>query len=336
MIDTAMFRVMSGSSCPVPDDDPESMTDHVQKDATPHIKPYDKVLQSCLDYDRDPGIIAFVSYDTCGPESPVRNCTPGEALFMGVISMFLDIPINTQSSKILRDSLRKDLMHDPTNHPPPSLVVDGDVSAAGPHLMQRSMKQIIKVFFSRLGEPDASREDKLMVMRRSKWFLTDIMQNKVGTDVFRDPALDLLRRMWSSGTSLTDTGGWDNVRFPIVFHLQWDAELTKSGKPRMLFHTTFDPWRTAAGLAMALCSPMPPIQVRETPYKDTSTLRQYQPPRKYVIDWDLFVNENLGKAGPIDMFTEVHNNPCFMYVFCHCCIHHCRSYCACSVQFLYP
>lgn len=277
---------------------------------------YEKLLQSCLDHDRDPGTMAFVAYDTCGPESPVRNCTPGEALFMGVIAMFLDIPINTKSSKMLRDTLRKDLMHNLTSTSTSTSESTQSESTQSESttgvkddsipLMQRSMKQIVKTFFSRLGPPDASREEKLTVMRRGKRFLTDVMDNKVGTDVFRDPALDLLRRMWSSGTSLSDTGGWDNVRFPIVFHLQWDAELTKSGKPRMLFHTTFDPWRTAAGLAMALCSPVPPIQVRETPYKDTNTtLRQYQPPRKYVIDWDLFVNENLGKAGPIDMFTEV-------------------------------
>lgn len=30
----------------------------------------------------------------------------------------------------------------------------------------------------------------------------------------------------------------------------------------------------------------------------------YQAPRKYIIDWDLFVEENLGKAGPMGMFTE--------------------------------
>ena len=47
-------------------------------------------------------------------------------------------------------------------------------------------------------------------------------------------------------------------------------------------------------------------QVRETPYKDPRTLplHAYQPPRKYVIDWDLFVEENLGKAAPMETLTE--------------------------------
>ena len=84
---------------------------------------------------------------------------------------------------------------------------------------------------------------------------------RVGTDVYRDPALELLKRAWSNGSSLTDTHGWDAVRFPIVFHLQWDNNLTKSGKPRMLFHTSYDAWRMVTGIAMALCGPNPPVQV---------------------------------------------------------------------------
>lgn len=44
--------------------------------------------------------------------------------------------------------------------------------------------------------------------------------------------------------------------------------------------------------------------MRETPYKDKDSLHPFQPPRKYVIDWDLFVEENLGKAGPIEMFDD--------------------------------
>lgn len=185
---------------------------------------------------------------------------------MGVIAMFLDISISTKSSKMLRDALRQDLMHDPCSKvpdPDPCVLLDpiDPAEVCKSLLMYRSMKQIVKLFFARLGTPTTSREEKLMSMRHGKHFLTDIMDGKVGTDVFRDPALDILRRMWSSGTSLTETGGWDSVRFPIVFHLQWDPELTKSGKPRMMFHTTFDPWKTAAGLAMALCSPRPPIQV---------------------------------------------------------------------------
>lgn len=44
-------------------------------------------------------------------------------------------------------------------------------------------------------------------------------------------------------------------------------------------------------------------QVRETPYKDPNN-PIHQSPRKYVIDWDLFVEENLGKAAPLELLTE--------------------------------
>jgi len=47
---------------------------------------------------------------------------------------------------------------------------------------------------------------------------------------------------------------------------------------------------------------IPHLQVRETPYKDPLNL--HQAPRKYVIDWDLFVEENLGKAAPLELLTE--------------------------------
>lgn len=203
---------------------------------------YAKLLSSCIEHGCDPGIIAFASYDTCGPESPVRNCMPGNALYMGVMAVFLGIEVgSTDKSRKLRDCIRTDLM-------------TGD-------LMKRSMKVILKEFFSRL--KGNTREEKMQVMMHGKKFLTDVVANGgVGTDVFRDAALDKLKKVWGGMTAqLTDTGGWDTVRFPIVFHLQWDKELTKAGKPRMMFHTAFDPWRMAVGLALALCGHSPPIQV---------------------------------------------------------------------------
>ena len=125
--------------------------------------------------------------------------------------------------------------------------------------MQQSMKAILKEFFSVLR--GNTREEKMQVMMHGKKFLVDVGRGCVGTDVFRDAALEILRKGWGSGVSLTDTEGWDMVQFPIVFHLQWDKELTRSGKPRMFFHTTFEPWRMAVWLALALCGHSPPIQV---------------------------------------------------------------------------
>lgn len=202
---------------------------------------WERLLESCRKHDMDEGILAFGSYDTCGPESPVRNCTPGNALFAGVIMTFLGIPVanSVDDSVVLRDGVRKEME-------------TGD-------MMRLFMKSTLKAFFAKLkGE---SREEKLKNMWTGKLFLMDLLGGKMGTDVYRDPALEILKKAWNTGSSLTDTHGWDAVRFPIVFHLQWDKELTKSGKPRMLFHTTFEPWRMAVGLSMALCGPNPPVQV---------------------------------------------------------------------------
>ena len=199
---------------------------------------YVRLIESCQRFGRDLGSAAFVVYDTCGPESPVRNCAGGNALFVGVLATFLGMDIgNTDGSRKLRDKARADV-----------------------NLMQRCMKTTLKEFFSML--KGNTREEKMQVMLHGKKFLTDVMAGgKVGTDVFRDPALELLKKVWGSGTSLTDTGGWDVVQFPIVFHVQWVKDLTKTGKPRMLFHTTFDPWRMAVGLALVLCGHSPPVQV---------------------------------------------------------------------------
>lgn len=99
------------------------------------------------------------------------------------------------------------------------------------------------------------------------------------------------------------------VQFPIVFHIQWDKTPEKSFNPakqkkdKMYFHVTFHPWAMCMFLAMALSSPDPPIQVRETPYKDVKAQSVFQSPRKYVIDWDLYLEENLGGAGPLSLFT---------------------------------
>jgi hypothetical protein len=239
------------------------------------------VLDSCIEHNKDEALVAYIAYDTCGPESPIRNCDAGYALFTAVLKNMLNMNAvldDINQSREFRDSIRSSL----------------------PHIMHTSMKRHIKDFFSAL--KGDSRETKLHTLCRGKQFLRDVMPNAlVGTDVFRDPALEALKKKISIGSS----PGWDSVRFPIVFHLQWDQDdKTKSGKPRMLFHVTFDPWRTAVGLAMSLCGPSPPIQIRETPYKDQKTTYQYQSPRKYIIDWDLYVQENLGKAGPMDMFTE--------------------------------
>lgn len=58
---------------------------------------------------------------------------------------------------------------------------------------------------------------------------------------------------------------------------------------------------------MVFIQPVHSLQVRETPYKDKaypSASIKYQPPRKFIFDWDLYVQENLGGAGPPGMFTD--------------------------------
>jgi hypothetical protein len=235
----------------------------------------------------------MVAYDTCGNSSPIRNCVAGEALFVGVILTHLGIPVvdSVDASKELRDGLRSVLMVEPGA----GYATDG--------LMFRSMKATLKEFFASL--KGDTREKKLANMWTGKSFMLDVAPGGVGTHIYRDPALEILRKSWGSGgLPLTETEGWDAVRFPVIFHLQWTNELSPSGKVKMLFHTTFDPWRTAVALAMMLCGPNPPIQVRETPYKDGKSMHQYQSPRKYVIDFDLYVEENLGKAAPMSSLTE--------------------------------
>ena len=60
----------------------------------------------------------------------------------------------------------------------------------------------------------------------------------------------------------------------------------------------------ACGIAMALCSGSPPIQIRETPYNDTASKHACQAPRKFIVYWDMFVDQTLGRAGPAGTFTE--------------------------------
>lgn len=314
---TALAAGSEGPSSPsLPSSSPHTLfSDRESESATLH---HLVLLNSCLQHGRDPGAVAFVAYDTCGPTSPIRNCAPGKALILGVVQTFLGLPVSedTALAQRIRDGLRNDLLSPVVGSAFWAKV--GGVREGLPcmkrGLMCRSMKAMVKEFFGRLpgpprdpSRPGADRDAKIQRMRRGKGFLTDVMAqggSSVGTDVFRDAALESLRKNWGSGGALTQAGGWDMVRFPIVFHLQWDTELTRTGKVRMLFHTVFDPWRAAVGLAMALCSPHPPIQVRETPYRDARCTHPYQPPRKYIIDWDLFVEENLGRAGRIDTFTE--------------------------------
>ena len=114
----------------------------------------------------DESVCAFASYDTCGQESPIRNCTPGNALFAGVIMTFLGIPVGSSvdESIVLRDGIRKELMA--------MEVFDG----CSGDLMKVSMKANLKTFFSKLkGE---SREEKLKNMWTGKMFLMDIMDGR--------------------------------------------------------------------------------------------------------------------------------------------------------------
>ncbi len=138
--------------------------------------------------------------------------------------------------------------------------------------------------------------------KREQYFMMDVLPNGIGTHARRDPALDLVRGKWDC----SGIGEWGRVRFPMVFHLQWDHKKNPyTQKEKMLFHVTFHPWATCVFLAQALSSAQPPIQIRETPFKDVNTRSLYQSPRKYVIDWDLYVEENLGKAGPRQQFTTM-------------------------------
>lgn len=158
--------------------------------------------------------------------------------------------------------------------------------------------------------------------KREQDFMLDVLPNAIGTAIRRDPALDIVRNKWDAaniGQSSTKTiyflpccsfsvfaGEWGRVRFPIVFHIQWDPKKPNDKKEKMLFHVTFHPWATCVFLAHSICSCTPPIQIRETPFKDLNTKCMYQSPRKYVIDWDLYLDENLGGAGPMHLFTPTY------------------------------
>lgn len=241
--------------------------------------PYATLLASCKENGVDPGVVAFVSLDTCGSKSPVRNCMAGAHLFQEVIVDALKINV-TESRDLamqLRDGVRRDLCLSTS----PSQD-SGDQKT----MMQREMQGMLQ-------QAGSSAVSGSYLPMRGRYFLQDVVGAKcVGTDVYRDKALNALK------LSYDKAGAWQGVQFPIVFHLQWDAEPTPTGRPRMLFHVTFEPWKTAVGLALVLCNPRvsPPIQVRETPYKDPQTLHEFQSPRKYVIDWDMYVNETLGRC----------------------------------------
>lgn len=135
--------------------------------------------------------------------------------------------------------------------------------------------------------------------KREQEFMADVLPNAIGTNIRRDPALQIVRNKWDAA----NIGEWGRVRFPIVFHVQWDPPHAHAKKEKMFFHVTFHPWATCVFLSQALASKNPPIQIRETPFKDVNTKCMYQSPRKYVIDWDLYLEENLGGAGPIHNFT---------------------------------
>jgi hypothetical protein len=91
-----------------------------------------------------------------------------------------------------------------------------------------------------------------------------------------------------------------DVQFPTMFHVQWTAQ-----NPKMRFHASFQPWKMAVALARVLCSPSPPCQVRENPYKDPAVAASScQAPRKYVVDWDLPMQKMLGKCVPKAQLTE--------------------------------
>lgn len=249
----------------------------------------DQIITSCKCANVDVGTVAFMAYDTCGEGSPIRNCVPGSALYHGVVQSFLHIPIteNIRLAQIVRDCLRKQLFL--------TCREEGKTT-----IMHTSIHDCFESFNRKIMDNNQKK-----TMKRGKDFMTDIMLDRVGTNFRRDPALEQVKSLFYN-RNLSESNGWSKVLFPIVYHLQWDVNNNPTSRPKMLFHVTFDPWATAVALAMAMCSPTPPIQVRETPYKDknTTTTCMYQPPRKYIIDWDLYIMGNLGKAGPLEMFTE--------------------------------
>ena len=125
-----------------------------------------RLLESCRLANMDEAVCAFVSYDTCGSESPIRNCAPGSALFNGVISTFLNIPVGSsiEDSMALREGIRNDL-----NTPPLLLLT------SPPHLMKTFMKATLRLFWEKLN--GTTREAKLQNMWRGKVFLMDLMPN---------------------------------------------------------------------------------------------------------------------------------------------------------------
>lgn len=252
-------------------------------------KQLETLLQSCLERRLDWGTVAFMAYDTCNTAtSPVRNCEAGAALYHGVLGPVLNIPLleDTDMAIQFRNALRQRL----------------------PSMMRDNMKFWL--------QHHATHSKN----RREQEFMTDVLPNAIGTHVRRDPALEIVRAKWDSAgigeffvlvlcnfcvliMFLCWAGEWGRVRFPIVFHLQWDPKKPNDKKEKMLFHVTFHPWATCVFLAQSICSNTPPVQIRETPFKDGNTKCMYQSPRKYVIDWDLYLEENLGGAGPMNVFT---------------------------------
>lgn len=199
------------------------------------MEAYTALLASCEESGTDPCVVAFVALDTCGSRSPIRGCTPGAHLFHEIImdSLKIDVVNNPETAKGLRDAVRRDLW-----------------GFGGGQMMERSMQKTLSLL----------KDPRHVMLQRDRYFLHAVCgQDCVGTDVYRDKALNALR------VSYTKTGGWQEVQFPIVFHLQWNPELTPTGKPKMLFHVTFEPWKMAVGLALVLCGPCPPIQVRTLP-----------------------------------------------------------------------
>lgn len=228
------------------------------------------LMKTCSERRVDWGTIAFIAFDTCNTStSPVRNCEGGAALFHGVLGTCLqDLKVleNTEHAVAFRNSVRQKM----------------------PSMMKDNIQYWIDHF------------QKHSKGKREQEFMTDILPNAIGTNVRRDPALEIVRAKWDAA----NIGEWGRVRFPIIFHLQWDDKknpITK--KEKMFFHVTFHPWATCAFLAQALASSKPPIQIRETPFKDIHTKCMYQSPRKYVIDWDLYLEENLSGAGSMKTFT---------------------------------
>jgi len=235
-----------------------------------HIK---GLLEAFVSKRLDWGSLAFIAYDTCNTStSPVRNCDGGAALFHGVLGSVMKIPVleDVAFSKTFRDVLREKL----------PLMMDEHVRYWHTHIQSNYRG------------------------KRGEDFMLDVLPNAIGTHYKRDPALSVLRVRWDS----VGIGEWGRVRFPIVFHVQWDSKKNphdSKSKEKMFFHVTFHPWATCTFLAHALASSNPPVQVRETPFKDPHKKCMYQSPRKYVIDWDLFLEENLHGCAPdlVQSFT---------------------------------